>query len=260
MSGAGAVLALFLVEWAAGWAGAAAWTQGWGVVRRGHFRISAWCVVAIAVAAVPAYSAATDEGGITEALVLALAGLSVLYLVAQYAASDRVAALVGFATGGVGVAALLSMASLLDGWGQAVAGVGLITGAVSFGSITNGMMLGHWYLNQPGLKPWALARLTDLALVGVGLSAAFGLATAGPLTSARTEGAVLGLPGFGLDFGMWFYVTWIVLVASTGGVVWMARRCVSIRSIQSATGLFYVAILTSGVAEFLVRYLMVNAA
>jgi hypothetical protein len=46
----------------------------------------------------------------------------------------------------------------------------------------------------------------------------------------------------------------------TGVVSWMARRCVRIRSIQSATGLFYVAILTAGVSEFLVRYLMVNAA
>jgi hypothetical protein len=41
--------------------------------------------------------------------------------------------------------------------------------------------------------------------------------------------------------------------------VWMARRCVKIRSIQSATGLYYVAILTAGVSEFLVRYLMINA-
>ncbi|MEA2477501.1 MAG: hypothetical protein QOC87_1700, partial [Actinomycetota bacterium] len=42
-------------------------------------------------------------------------------------------------------------------------------------------------------------------------------------------------------------------------VVWAARRCVNIKSIQSATGLYYVAILTAGVAEFLVRYLMLNA-
>jgi hypothetical protein len=39
----------------------------------------------------------------------------------------------------------------------------------------------------------------------------------------------------------------------------MARRCIQIRSIQSATGLYYVAILTAGVAEFVLRYLMVNA-
>jgi hypothetical protein len=48
-------------------------------------------------------------------------------------------------------------------------------------------------------------------------------------------------------------------MALTAAVVWMARRCVRIRSIQSATGLYYVALLTAGVAEFLVRYLMVNA-
>jgi hypothetical protein len=42
-------------------------------------------------------------------------------------------------------------------------------------------------------------------------------------------------------------------------VVALARRCVAIRSIQSATGLMYVALLTAGVAELLVRYLMLNA-
>jgi hypothetical protein len=50
------------------------------------------------------------------------------------------------------------------------------------------------------------------------------------------------------------------MLALTGAVAWGARRCVKIRSIQSATGLFYVAILSAGVAEFMVRYLMVNGA
>jgi hypothetical protein len=59
---------------------------------------------------------------------------------------------------------------------------------------------------------------------------------------------------------LWFFIVWLVLLGFTGAVVWGARRCVKIRSIQSATGLYYVALLTAGVSEFLVRYLMVNAA
>jgi hypothetical protein len=127
------------------------------------------------------------------------------------------------------------------------------------GAVTNGMMLGHWYLNQPGLKPWALARLTQLSVGGVSASGLLGLVAVGRLTSASTEGAVLGLSGFGDEFGVAFYAIWLLLLGFTGVVVWAARRCVKIRSIQSATGLYYVAILTAGVSEFLVRYLMVNA-
>jgi hypothetical protein len=94
--------------------------------------------------------------------------------------------------------------------------------------------------------------------VGVVASGILGLASAGRLTDATTEGAVLGLPGFGEDFGLYFFFIWLVLVVFSGVIVWMARRCVNIRSIQSATGLYYVGILTAGVAEFLVRYLMLN--
>jgi hypothetical protein len=92
-----------------------------------------------------------------------------------------------------------------------------------------------------------------------GASAVTGVAAVGLLSSAETEGAVLGLPGFGESFGVVFFAVWIVLVGFTGAVVWMARRCIAIKSIQSATGLYYVALLTAGVAEFVVRYLMVNA-
>jgi hypothetical protein len=120
------------------------------------------------------------------------------------------------------------------------------------------MMLGHWYLNQPGLKPEALARLTRLALVAGIATGVLGLVAVGRLSDATTEGAVLGLPGFGESFGLIFYGVWLTLLAFTGLAVWGARRCIKIRSIQSATGLYYVALLTAGVSEFLVRYLMVN--
>jgi len=121
------------------------------------------------------------------------------------------------------------------------------------------MLLGHWYLNQPGLQPSALARLTTLALVATALAAALGAAGGRLLAGASTEGAVLGLPGFGSSFGAIFFAVWAALVVFTGAVVWAARRCIAIRSIQSATGLYYVAVLSAGASEFLVLYLMLNA-
>jgi hypothetical protein len=147
----------------------------------------------------------------------------------------------------------------LDAWPVWLAAPGLIVGMLLVGGVTNGMLLGHWYLNQPGLKPWALERLTTLAFVAVCLSATAGLVSYPKLSYARTNGAVMGIPGFGESFSLVFYLAWLAVLIFTGGVVWMARRCVKIRSIQSATGLFYVALLTAGVSEFLVRYLMVNA-
>ena len=254
--------ALVLLEWTVGWVAGAAWSQSWDVIKRGHFRITAWATLILGVLAGSALFAALQpltNVTATEALVIAIGLLLVLYLLVQYSNTDLPGVVVGSVVGLLGLYLLFDAAAYLDGWVKVVAWVHLGVGALLLGGITNGMMLGHWYLNQPGLKPWALARLTTLSLAACGASLVLGLVTAGRLSSAATEGAALGIPGFGADFGMFFYLTWVALVIFTAGIVWMARRCVRIRSIQSATGLYYVAILTAGVAEFLLRYLMVNS-
>jgi len=256
------VVALVLIEWAAGWAAIAAWSQSWNVVRRGHFRISGWIVVSLAVMALIANRAAIAEfdAGWQPVAVAIMTGTAAAFGAAQYVRGEMPGVALGAVTGIFGALALILSARYIEGWADALAAVGLISGAVLLGAVTNGMMLGHWYLNQPGLKTWALGRLTDLSVVAVALSAVAGIAAYGELTEASTEGAVLGIPGFGESFSFIFFFVWLSMLALTGAVAWGARRCVKIRSIQSATGLFYVAILSAGVAEFMVRYLMVNGA
>jgi hypothetical protein len=260
MSAAGAVVSLVLLEWTVGWIAAAAWTQSWSVVRRGHFRIIGYCTVALAALAfISVSSSDAANGRVTVWAVVLLAGAAT-YLAVQFSRTDVPGTVVGGAAAIAGLIALVAAGGLVPGWPVALASFELIAGALLLGAVTNGMLLGHWYLNQPGLKPWALARLTALTLVAVAISAVVGVVAADRLSSASTDGAVLGIPGFGDSFGAPFFVIWLVLLGFTGVVVWLARRCIKIRSIQSATGLYYVAILTAGVSEFLVRYLMVNSA
>lgn len=262
MQGAGAVVALVMIEWATGWAAVSAWSQHWQVIRRGHFRITVW---AIAVTASLAYLSnrsgiSQPEGSsLQEGLVVGLVVSCFLYVVVQYSRTDLPGVVMGGGAAAVGCAALAASAAQLEGWTTWLAGIHLLSGAALLGAVTSGMMLGHWYLNQPGLKPWALARITTLALWSTIVDGALGAATVSKLTSADTEGAVLGIPGFGDSFAGPFFAIWLVLVAFTGVIVLAARRCVNIRSIQSATGLYYVALLTAGVAEFLIRYLMVSS-
>ena len=260
MSGAGAVTGLVLLEWSAGWIAAAAWTQSWSVVRRGHFRIIAWGVVVL-TAIVIAFFISDDSGIASSARtgVIVFGVCAVAYLLVQYSRTDAPGVVAGSVAGLAGVVALTLSAGDISGWPQALAAIELVAGAALLGAVTNGMLLGHWYLNQPGLKPWALARLTQLAFAATIATAVLGIAAVGKLATASTEGAVLGLPGFGESFGAIFYGAWVLLLGFTGAVIWMAKRCVNIRSIQSATGLYYVALLTAGVSEFVVRYLMVNA-
>jgi hypothetical protein len=258
MRGAGAVTALVLLEASAGVVALGAWTQSWSVVRRGHFRIVAWSALGLGALALAALGSGLEDAGAVRALWWAALGGAALYLLAQYVRSDVPATVVGYGTGAIGVAALTGAAARVPGWPAALAGAHVVAGAALLGTVTTGMLLGHWYLNQPGLKPWALARLTTSGLGAAGASALLGLVATSRLAGAETPGAVLGIPGFGESFGTMFFVVWVLVVGFTTVVVALARRCVAIRSIQSATGLMYVALLTAGVAELLVRYLMLN--
>ena len=263
MTGASAVVALVLVEWVTGWVAGAGWSQSWNTIKRGHFRITAWILVILASLAfwadLSAVSGLGERASLQRGLVLALAVTCVAYLLVQYSRTDVPAVVVAAVATAVGIAALVASAGLLDAWPLLLGTLHLLGGMVLLGAVVNGMMLGHWYLNQPGLQPDALARLTKVALAATAYSLAFGALTAGRLAGAPTEGSLLGLPGFGDSFGLVFFISWVVLIGFTGAVLWGAWRCVKIRSIQSATGLFYVAVLSAGVAEFVLRYLMVNA-
>lgn len=257
MSGAQGVVALVMLEWVAGLVAASAWTQTWKVVQRGHFRIVAWTGLVLAGFAWIAVRAG-DADATAAMLAAVTAGLTAAYLLMQYARGEMGAIGAGAAAALAGAIALGVVSTDLP-WPRGMAWLQLAAGAALLGGVTNGMLLGHWYLNQPGLKPWALGRLTAVTLGAVAASLVLGLVAGRRLASAATDGAVLGLPGFGESFGFAFYGAWLVLAVFTGAVVWMARRCVSLRSIQSATGLYYVALLTAGVSEFVLRYLMVNA-
>ena len=254
--------ALVLLEWTVGWVAVSSWSQSWDVITRGHFRITAWGSLRLGIAAGLARSTALEvvpDSSTTQRLIIAGALLFGGFLAVQYSNTDLPGVVAGALIGLFGLYLLFDVAGYIEGWQRFVAWLHLAIGTLLLGGVTNGMMLGHWYLNQPGLKPWALARLTMLSLVACGASLALGLVTVGVLSSAATEGAALGIPGFGQDFGVFFYGIWVALVVFTGAVVWMARRCIQIKSIQSATGLYYVAILTAGVSEFVLRYLMLNA-
>ncbi len=258
MEEAGAVVALIALEWTIGSIAVGAWTQSWGSIKRGHFRILAWSAFVAAAVALAAARAA--GGGVLSGAAVAAAAGAGIYLASQYLESDKTPVVAGASATVAGLIALSLTVGNLGDWPVVLALFHLAAGTAILGGVTNGMFLGHWYLNQPGLKPEALARLSNAAFVSTTAAAVAGGVSAPRLLDASTEGAVLGLPGFGASFGPAFFGIWAALVVVTGGVIWMARRCVSIRSIQSATGLYYVALLTAGVTQFLVTYLVVRSA
>lgn len=123
--------------------------------------------------------------------------------------------------------------SLLSGWIPAV------TGALALGGVTGEMILGHWYLIDPRLPRSALR---TLALVGI-----VGLATDSTMLS------VAGLPDSGATIAYWVLAGTSVLLMVA---VVAALRYPAYSGVMAATGLSYLAVLTTLGAVFLGRALV----
>ncbi len=125
--------------------------------------------------------------------------------------------------------------------------------ALLLGSVTTGMLLGHWYLIEPGLSITPLKRLVALyllstlaqgffILVNLGLLASTGGQPGVSLFLSRYGAILIGRMGIGI-------LASIIL----GILIWETLK---IPHTQAATGLLYVAVVMALVGEFLGRYLL----
>jgi len=106
-----------------------------------------------------------------------------------------------------------------------------ITGSVALGGITAEMLLGHWYLISPQMPRWALRRLNIAGAGGIVLDVG-ALVVAGAMTGAAGLG---GIAFIGLG------VMSLILM----GAVWFSLKEPSYPGVMAATGLSYLAVLTS---------------
>ncbi|MBA3288531.1 MAG: hypothetical protein H0U21_10985 [Acidimicrobiia bacterium] len=152
--------------------------------------------------------------------------------------------LVPVAVGLVGLVA----ASVDAGGSSSVALIRTLAGAAFLGAITDAMLLGHWYLVQPGLPRGLLHELVDAVgwvwpVEVVALLLPTGMASV-------WSGAVDD--GWGGTLG-WFWaacaVTTIVLVFVTKA----ALREREYSAVMAATGLLYLAILTAFGTDLVAR-------
>lgn len=214
-----------LAMWAAGLAFAAAVVAWWRVVGPGYLWLSGGVTLLLGI---PAALAGAGPWAVAGS---ALVGLGTAL------AATRVAIPLLIIGGGAFLAAGV-------GDGGIVASV---TGAVMLGGITAEMMLGHWFLVDPRLPRWSLKRLDLVAGIGT-------IVDVGVL-------ALLGaIPWDGADLAVG--VGYLVLVATTVALVaavWSSLGEPGYPAIMAATGLSYLAVLTSIGAAVLGRLLVGGA-
>ena len=159
---------------------------------------------------------------------------------------DLIAPIIGF----VGVVA----AGLEAGGPAWLAVARFVVGALFLGAVTDAMLLGHWYLVQPGLARGALLELVYwtgwlwvpeviLLLVPTGMISAI---------NGTIDDGYNGLL-------TWF---WVMCTVTTIGLIITTRLALKERSysaVMAATGLLYLAILTAFGIDLVARALLSSA-
>jgi len=149
-----------------------------------------------------------------------------------------------------GIVALLGAADAAGG-DVALAAGRLIVGAVFLGFVTDAMLLGHWYLVQPGLSRGPLREMIRLAALSWPVDVALLLVPPGMVSvlNGSIDDGYDGLLGW----------TWVVSAVTTIVLLLVAQRALREReysAVMSATGLLYLAILTAFGTDVLARALL----
>ncbi len=127
----------------------------------------------------------------------------------------------------------------------------LVVGALFLGAVSDAMMLGHWYLVQPGLARSPLLELVRWTAITWPFELLVMLLPTGmwSVINGTIDDSYNGLLG-------WF---WIACVVTTIGLVAVTRAALRERqyaAVMAATGLLYLAILTAFGMDLVARALL----
>lgn len=255
MTGVAGVMALVLAETVAG-ATAFLWlTPLWGEVKRGFFTLVGSILTVLAVATWLSVDAglvggrSAGNGAILRGSALAAAAATVLWTLSMYLRRHRAARVVGL----LSVPAWINVLFWMGGAGRqafALALFQLAAGAALLGATTDGLLLGHWYLTDRRLTRRPIERTTAILLASVGaaavavISAGFsGVEASATINPLLTAGAL----------APWIALGMIAATALVAVLVKAALRGERASAVQSATGFYYLAVVTAFTAEVAVK-------
>jgi hypothetical protein len=117
----------------------------------------------------------------------------------------------------------------------------LITSGLVLGLTFAAMLLGHWYLNAPGMELAPLRRLILMAAVAIVAQ----MLVVGAGLAAETSYR----PDWKLGWLLFVVLRWSFGLFGVLGLLWMAWQTLKIPNTQSATGILYVAVIGVFIGE-----------
>jgi hypothetical protein len=152
--------------------------------------------------------------------------------------------LIAPAIGAVGLVA----AALAAGGPHGLAALRTLVGAAFLGSVTDAMLLGHWYLVQPGLGRAPLFELNRW------LGIAWPVEVVSLLLPTGMVSVLTGTVDDGWNGTLgWFWVACALATVILVGVTHAALKEKSYSAVMAATGLLYLAILTAFGTDLVAR-------
>ena len=139
-------------------------------------------------------------------------------------------------------------AALASGGSDTVSVLRVVAGALFLGAVSDAMLLGHWYLVQPGLDRAPLHELNRFVGFTWPVEVGALLLPTGMLSvlSGTIDDGYGGLLG-------WFWVACAVTTIVLVGVTAAALRERAYSAVMAATGLLYLAILTAFGTDLVAR-------
>ncbi|HEX7447912.1 MAG TPA: hypothetical protein VF306_10225 [Pirellulales bacterium] len=154
-------------------------------------------------------------------------------------------AIAGVCLSGTWLAETSNSAPLTIGW--LLARLDPLSGGAVLGTTMAAMLLGHWYLNSPGMSLAPLVRLT------IGLMAAVA-------ARAAVSGAGLALQWhetgpFSTNQWLFIGLRWLTGIGGAMAVAVAARQTLKVPNTQSATGILYVGVIVTFLGELTAQLL-----
>jgi hypothetical protein len=240
VTGVAGVMALVLAEAVAGatlllWAGPL-----WGEVKRGFFKLLGAILTVVAILTWLSVDAAVvgrfPNSDILRVSTLAAAALTLAWTILLFARQPRAARIVGMCGAGRQTFALAVFQ--------------LAAGAALLGASTDGLLLGHWYLTDRKLPRRPIDRVTTILLVSVVLAAV--AVISGGFGGVETSTAINPLLTVGA-LAPWIALGMVAATALIAGFIRAVLKGERASAVQSATGFYYLAVVTAFTAEVAVK-------
>jgi len=234
--------ATFLLQWATGGIAFLWFTLRSQEISSGYSKLLRGVFGSLAIFAVAA-GFFFDKVLIRELASIAVALIAFATLAKKSSKFDLVAVAIG-AVGLVASVVANNNANLVDL-------LRVLVGAAFLGAVTDLMLLGHWYLVQPGMTRKLLNELTNMLLTIWPLEIFVMILPTGMISvlNGTVDDGWNGILGY----------FWVGCAALTGVLAWFTRAALKERSysaVMAATGLSYLAILTAFGTDLVARAIL----